>query len=94
MVVSEEQRKEFQDWMRSRIRLVGEELIRRSEKLDLGGLDLITDVDISVHIPTIGEEICWPSLSICFNCGEKKYLDNLISGEVLPPPNQEESHEG
>lgn len=71
----------FQDWMRKRIRFVGEELIRRSEKLTLGGIDLVTDVDINIHIPTARDDIGWPSLKITFSCGEKVYTDELVSGE-------------
>lgn len=79
----------FQDWLRARIRLVGEELIRRSEELNLGGLDVVTSVDINVHIPTNREEIGWPSLQISFDCGEQKWVDALVSGEMDPcPPSQ------
>lgn len=79
----------FQDWLRARIRLVGEELIRRSEELNLGGLDVVTSVDINVHIPTDGEEIGWPSLQISFDCGEQKWVDTLVSEEMDPyPPRQ------
>ena len=84
----EEKALDFQEWLRSRIRLVGEELIRRSEKLDLGGLDAIVAVDINVHIPTVTDEIGWPSLTISFDCGEKKYLDALVSGEITTAPSQ------
>lgn len=84
----EEKALDFQEWLRSRIRLVGEELIRRSEKLDLGGLDVIVAVDIDVHIPTITDEIGWPSLTISFDCGEKRNIDAIMSGEITPPPSQ------
>lgn len=83
------QKQQFKEWLRARIRLVGEELIRRSEELDFGGLDAVVAVDIDVHIPTLTDEIGWPSLSISFDCGEKKYLDALVSGEIAPPPSQE-----
>lgn len=79
---------DFQEWLRSRIRLVGEELIRRSEKLDLGGIDMVVAVDIDVHIPTVTDEIGWPSMKISFDCGEKKYLDAIISAEITTAPSQ------
>lgn len=83
------QNQQFKEWLQARIRLVGEELIRRSEELDLGGLDAVVAVDIDIHIPTLVDEIGWPSLSISFDCGEKKYLDALVSGELPPPTSQE-----
>lgn len=85
---TEEKTLDFQEWLKARIRLVGEELIRRSEDLNLGGLDVIVAVDINVHIPTITEEVGWPSLSISFDCGEKKYADALISGDFVLCPSQ------
>lgn len=79
---SKEQKLAFQNWLRARIRLVGEELVRRSEELNLGGLDVVTAVDINIHIPTMGYENRQPSLRISFDCGEKKYIDALVSGEI------------
>lgn len=90
----EEKNLSFQDWLRARIRLLGEELIRRSEELDLGGLDAIVAVDIDIHVPTLSDELGWPSLSISFDCGEKKYADALMSGEFTPPPRQVTHSEG
>lgn len=78
----EERPLNFQEWLQARIRLVGEELIRRSEELTLGGLDLIAAIDINVHIPTSCDEVAWPSLNISFDCGEKKYVDALVSGKI------------
>lgn len=70
----------FQSWMRSQIRLAGEELIRRSESLTLDGLDLIHEVDIRIVIPTYSSEITFQSMKISFAITNKKHLDVICSG--------------
>lgn len=79
----------FQDWFRARLRMVGEEIIRRSEVLSLDGLDAMVSADISIHIPTIHDSMddFWPSMTFSFSLGEVKLADALTCGEfnIFPP---------
>lgn len=83
------QNPEFTEWMKQRIKLVGEELIERADALSLDGIDAITELNISIRIPTIQDEIAWPSITFAFDCGERVFMDSAYEGEFnLTPPRQ------
>lgn len=80
---------EFQQWFRERLRLCGEELVRRAENINLDGLDAMDSVDISINIPTNKEQFVWPSIHFTFNLGELTFVEALNNGEIEPyPPTQ------
>lgn len=80
---------EFVEWMKNRIKMVGEELIERADVLNLDGIDALTELDISIRIPTIKDEIEWPSITFNFSCGERVFMDNVIKNSMeLCPPKQ------
>lgn len=70
---------DFENYIRARIRVAGEELIRRSENLSLSGLESCTGVTIHVHIPTLSDEVCLPELKISFDCYNDRLFKTLIN---------------
>lgn len=66
---------DYQQWVRDRLRMAGEELIRRSENFSTSGLDMMTDIDIGIHIPTYGEHIEVPSIEFSFRVINKVAAD-------------------
>lgn len=81
---------EFVEWMKHRIRLAGEEIIKRADLMTFEGFDAMTDFNIFVYIPTLKDfgEI-WPNLTFYARCGDATMVDELKSGFFNPyPPKQ------
>lgn len=66
------------DWLRTQIRFAGEELIRRSENMDLLGFDVLTDLEINVKIPTYNGSPEAPSIKFTFSALNKVAADDMI----------------
>lgn len=80
---------EFVEWMKRRIKLAGEELIKRADLFTLDGLDAMVSLDVHISIPTLAEIDRWPSLTITANCGDATFEDAVMSGQIDPyPPEQ------
>lgn len=81
---------EFVEWMRHRIKLAGEEIIKRADLIDLAGFDAMTQFSIEVRIPTknaYGDY--WPSFTFSVECGDVTMVDEIESGLLNPyPPDQ------
>lgn len=80
----------FVEWMKRRIRLAGEEIIKRSDLMNFEGFDAMTQLNIDVRIPTITDMAdIWPSLTFSAICGDVTMLEDLTSGLLDPyPPKQ------
>ncbi len=80
----------FVEWMRHRIKLAGEEIIKRADLIDLAGFDAMTQFNIEVRIPTRAEMgDIWPSLTFSAICGDVTMADDLTTGLLNPyPPEQ------
>lgn len=70
---------DFEKYIRARIRVAGEELIRRSGNLSLSGLDACAGVTVHVHIPTLSEEVYFPELKISFDCYNDQLFKTLVN---------------
>lgn len=80
---------EFVEWMRNRIKIVGEEIIKRADRMTFEGFDAMTELDINIRITTMTDEILWPSINMIAHCGETEFMDRAASGTFDPyPPNQ------
>lgn len=71
--------KGFEDYIRARIRVAGEELIRRSENLSLQGLDSCTGIQVQLTIPTLSEKVYFPEFKISFECYNDKLFKTLVN---------------
>lgn len=80
----------FVEWMKHRIRLAGEEIIKRADLMTFEGFDAMTQFNIDVRIPTITDAgDIWPSLMFSAICGDATMADDLGSGLLNPyPPEQ------
>lgn len=65
----------FLSWMKDQIRLSGQELIRRADLLELGGLDALTEMKILIKLPTHGERIGYPEITFSINVLNKTHTD-------------------
>ena len=81
---------EFVEWMKRRIRLAGEEIIKRADLINFEGFDAMTQFNIDVRIPTMAEMgDFWPSLTFSAICGDVTMVDDLGTGLLNPyPPEQ------
>lgn len=81
---------EFVEWMKHRIRLAGEEIVKRADLMTFEGFDAMTEFDIDVRIPTMAEMgDVWPSLTFSAICGDVTMIDDLETGLLNPyPPEQ------
>lgn len=89
---------EFVEWMKHRIRLAGEEIIKRADFMTFEGFDAMTQFNIDVRIPTITDVgDVWPGLTFSAICGDVTMVDDLTTRLLNPyPPSQfveEESEE-
>lgn len=71
--------KNFEDYVRLSLKMFGEEMIRRSEELELGGLDACADIHIEYDIPSWNDEIDFPKFSITFECYNQTEIDAFIN---------------
>lgn len=72
--------KEQSDYISKQIRMAGEELIRRSEQINLGGLDFANDISINIIIPSsTRSDVKFPEISFEFVCLNKTVLDDYLS---------------
>lgn len=79
MTKYEESEKRFQEKFRKELRLAGEELIRRSENMDLDGFDLMTGCKINISLPVgPGDKITFPDIHFVITCCNKVWLDNIM----------------
>lgn len=67
-------------WMRTQIRLAGQELIRRADLLELGGFDSLIKMDIHISIPTHRAQVELPSIMFFVDVSNKTHVDWLASG--------------
>lgn len=80
---------EFVEWMKHRIRLVGEEIIKRADLINFEGFDAMTQFNIDVRIPTLTDTPWWPSITFSAECGDVTMVDDLTTGLLNPyPPEQ------
>lgn len=81
---------EFVEWMKHRIRLAGEEIVKRADRMTFEGFDAMTQFNVDVRIPTMAEMgDVWPSLTFSAICGDVTMVDDLGTGLLNPyPPKQ------
>lgn len=72
----------FDKWMRDQLRMVGEELIRRSENMDFRGWDMVTDISVHVTIPTYTDRCQVPDIEFRFSTLNKTVLDDFVKAGI------------
>lgn len=78
----EEIEKRFQEDFRKELRLAGEELIRRSENMNLSGFDIMTDCTITIKLPiNFHGDAKVPEIDFSISCCNRKRCDHIM-GEV------------
>lgn len=79
----EESDRNFREKFRKELRLAGEELIRRSESINLDGFDLMTECRISIKLP-IGpmDKIAFPDIHFVISCCNEIWLDDVVKDKM------------
>ena len=70
----------FLGGMKDQIRMSGQELIRRADLLELGGLDELSEMKILIKIPTYSEKIRFPVITFSIDVVSKTHADWLCAG--------------